>query len=73
MEEALEDWMERSWELKRWVNWGKRGVTGNRTALVLSIDKNDNVNVCQNLRTPGRVNILRSTNGYGRNWVERSG
>jgi hypothetical protein len=51
MEEALEDWMERSWELKRWVNWGKRGVTGNRTALVLSIDKNDNVNVCQNLRT----------------------
>jgi hypothetical protein len=51
MEEALEDWMERSCELKRWVNWGKRGVTGNRTALVLSIDKNDNVNVCQNLRT----------------------
>jgi hypothetical protein len=73
MVEALEDWMERSCELKRWVNWGKRGVTGNRTALALSIDKNDSVNVCQNLRTLGPVDILRSTNGCGRNWVERSG
>jgi hypothetical protein len=73
MDEALEDWMERSCELKRWVNWGKRGVTGNRTARVLSIDKNDSVNVCQNLRTLGSVDILRSTNGCGRNWVERSG
>jgi hypothetical protein len=73
MVEALEDWMERSCELKRWVNWGKRGVTGNRTALELSVDKNDSVNVCQNLRTLGPVDILRSTNGCGRNWVERSG
>jgi hypothetical protein len=73
MVEALEDWMERSCELKRWVNWGKRGVTGNRTALELSFDKNDSVNVCQNLRTLGPVDILRSTNGCGRNWVERSG
>jgi hypothetical protein len=73
MVEALEDWMERSCELKRWVNWGKRGVTGNRTALALSVDKNDSVNVCQNLRTLGPVDILRSTNGCGRNWVERSG
>jgi hypothetical protein len=73
MDEALEDWMERSCELKRWVNWGKRGVTGNRTALALSVDKNDSVNVCQNLQTPEPVDILRSTNGYGRNWVGRSG
>jgi hypothetical protein len=73
MDEVLEDWMERSCALKRWVNWGKRGVTGNRTALALSIDKNDSVNVCRNLRTLGPVDILRSTNGCGRNWVERSG
>jgi hypothetical protein len=73
MDEALEDWMERSCELKRWVNWGKRGVTCNRAARALSIDKNDSVNVCQNLRTLGPVDILRSTNGCGRNWVERSG
>jgi hypothetical protein len=43
MDEVLEDWMERSCELKRWANWGKRGVTGNRTARALSVDKNDSV------------------------------
>jgi hypothetical protein len=73
MDEALEDWMERSCELKRWVNWGRRGGPDKRTALMLSIDKNDSVNGCQNLRTLGPVDILRSTNGYGRNWVELSG